>query len=101
MRTVSANTTTALRQQNFTLTVAPGLDEMATGSLYLDDGQSLDVGSSYSDIEFSWNGTEFVANGTFGYETNIVVQSVVILGNGEPATYDGPWGLGAPFTFTK
>lgn len=101
LRAMSANTTTALRQQNFTMVVAPGVDGTAMGSLYLDDGQSLDVGISYSDIKFSWDGAQFIANGTFGYEMDNIVDSVVILGNDEPATYDGPWGLDAPFTFTK
>ena len=101
LRAVSANTTTALRQQNFTVIVAPGLDGKANGSLYLDDGQSLDVGSSYSDIDFTWDGAQFIADGTFGYATDNVIDSVVILGNDQPTTYSGPWGLEARFAFEK
>ncbi|CAJ2500898.1 Uu.00g037510.m01.CDS01 [Anthostomella pinea] len=100
MRTESANTTTLLRQNNFTLVVAPGVDGSAAGSLYLDDGESLDVAGAYSDISFAWDGTTFTADGTFDYGTNAAVESVTVLGWDEPVTRDGPWGLDGPFEFT-
>ncbi|KAI1081134.1 glycoside hydrolase family 31 protein [Whalleya microplaca] len=101
LRTESANTTTLLRQNNFKLIVAPGLDGKAAGSLYLDDGESLDVGDAKTDISFAWDGTTFKANGTFGYSTNLTVESVVILGGDEPKTRQGPWELKGPFEFTS
>ncbi|KAI1380921.1 glycoside hydrolase family 31 protein [Hypoxylon crocopeplum] len=99
LRTESANTTALLRRNNFQLIVAPGLDGKAVGSLYLDDGESLDVGDAKSDISFAWDGKTFQANGTFGYSTDVVVESVVILGD-QPTTQQGPWGLNEPFKFT-
>ncbi|KAI0156539.1 glycoside hydrolase family 31 protein [Xylariaceae sp. FL1272] len=100
MRAESANTTNLLRQNDFTLVVAPGLDGNAAGSLYLDDGQSMDVAGNYSEISFSWDGSTFKAGGTFGFGTDAIVQSVTILGGDEPVTQDGPWGLAGPFEFT-
>ncbi|KAI0386685.1 glycoside hydrolase family 31 protein [Hypomontagnella monticulosa] len=100
LRTESANTTTLLRQNNFKLIVAPGLDGKAQGSLYLDDGESLDVGDAKSEITFTWDGTTFKADGTFGYETDLAVESVVVLGGGQPTTKEGPWTLSGPFEFT-
>ncbi|KAK1757123.1 glycosyl hydrolases family 31-domain-containing protein [Echria macrotheca] len=96
MRTRSANTTTDVRNQDFTIVVAPGLDGKATGSLYLDDGVSLD--SAKSEIVFSWDGKKFEASGTFGYATDVVVESVRILGD-TSTTKTGPWGLRKGFSF--
>ncbi|OTB06995.1 glycoside hydrolase family 31 protein [Hypoxylon sp. CI-4A] len=100
LRKESANTTTLLRQKDFQLLVAPGLDGKASGSLYLDDGESLDVGDELSDITFTWDGTTFKADGTFGYSTDVQVESVVILGDQGPAIMEGPWSLDGPFQFT-
>ncbi|KAI3326837.1 glycoside hydrolase family 31 protein [Xylariaceae sp. AK1471] len=92
LRSASANTTALLRQNDFTLIVAPGTDGKASGSLYLDDGDSLDVGTKYSDIGFKWDGATLKASGTFGYQTDVVVENVKILGgDGEPITKEGRW----------
>ncbi|KAK0729571.1 glycosyl hydrolases family 31-domain-containing protein [Lasiosphaeris hirsuta] len=98
LRAQSASTTAEVRSQNFTIVVAPGLDGTAKGGLYLDDGESLDVGSAKSDISFSWDGKTFQAAGTFGYATDVVVESVTVLGDSEQ-TKKGPWGLGQGFRF--
>ncbi|KAK6950826.1 hypothetical protein Daesc_007353 [Daldinia eschscholtzii] len=100
LRTESANTTTALREKNFQIVVAPGLDGKAKGSLYLDDGDSLDVGDAKSDISFTWDGTTLKADGTFGYSTDVVVESVMVLGDEEPVTRNGSWPLDGPFEVT-
>ncbi|KAK0713384.1 glycosyl hydrolases family 31-domain-containing protein [Lasiosphaeria miniovina] len=106
LRVNSANTTTQLRQQNFTVIVAPGLDGTAKGYLYLDDGESLDVGSQSSDIVFTWDGQKFQADGTFGYATRVIIESVVVLGGNGSAeaesraqTHHGPWALSEAFGF--
>ncbi|KAK0624993.1 glycosyl hydrolases family 31-domain-containing protein [Bombardia bombarda] len=100
-------TTEEVRGRNFTIVVAPGGDGMARGGLFLDDGESVDVGAGgqWSEIEFVWDGGlgVFEANGTFGFGTEVVVESVVVLGGGEGGvgnlTVTGPWGLGEAFGF--
>ncbi|KAL7623036.1 hypothetical protein AAE478_006715 [Parahypoxylon ruwenzoriense] len=101
LRTASANTTAQLRRNNFTLVVAPGLDGTAAGSLYLDDGESLEVAEDESsDVTFRWDGMTFRADGMFGFATDVVVESVVVLGEGQPVTREGSWSLNGPFEFT-
>ncbi|KAI1272151.1 glycosyl hydrolases family 31-domain-containing protein [Xylaria sp. FL0933] len=97
LRSASGNTTALVRENDFTLIVAPGKDGKASGSLYLDDGDSLDVADKYSDISFTWDGTTLKAEGTFGYNTDVVVESVKILGGEEPVTKEGSWSLNAAF----
>ncbi|KAK4150243.1 glycosyl hydrolases family 31-domain-containing protein [Chaetomidium leptoderma] len=99
MRVKSANTTAELRTQNFVITVAPGTDGIAKGELYLDDGESLDVGDEKSEISFTWDGQGFQAKGAFGYDTDVVVERVVVLGDGASRTKEGPWGLREGFDF--
>ncbi|KAF7330338.1 DUF917-domain-containing protein [Mycena venus] len=100
LRGKSANTTAALRTRDFVVVVAPGLDGTARGSLYLDDGESLDVAGQYSDVQFSWDGHIFEAAGHFAFSTDRQVQSVVVLGgsDGQNSTVHGPWGLAQGFT---
>ncbi|KAI1421797.1 glycosyl hydrolases family 31-domain-containing protein [Xylaria sp. FL1777] len=97
LRSASGNTTDLVRQNNFTLIVAPGKDGKASGSLYLDDGDSPDVGSKYSDISFTWDGKTLKAEGIFGYGTDVVVESVKVLGGEEPVTKEGNWSLNEAF----
>ncbi|KAI0403844.1 glycosyl hydrolases family 31-domain-containing protein [Xylaria palmicola] len=100
LRSASANTTALVRQNDFTLVVAPGTDGAASGSLYLDDGDSLDVGSAFSDITFTWDGKTLKADGIFGYKTDVVVESVKVLGGDDPVTKDGKWSLNEAFEVT-
>ncbi|KAI0195668.1 glycosyl hydrolases family 31-domain-containing protein [Xylaria flabelliformis] len=93
LRSASGNTTALVRQNDFTLVVAPGKDGKASGSL-------LDVGDKFSDITFTWDGTTLKADGTFGYETDVVVESVKILGGEEPVTKEGNWSLNEAFQVT-
>ena len=82
LRTESANTTAALRTNNFTILVAPGADGKASGSLYIDDGVSLQQAAT-SEITFSWENGAFAMTGTFGYNNGpLGVSNVVILGLG-------------------
>ncbi|KAJ6537657.1 glycosyl hydrolases family 31-domain-containing protein [Mycena capillaripes] len=100
LREESANTTAALRTRDFVVVVAPGMDGTAQGSLYLDDGESVDVAGQYSDVQFKWDGSTFEMTGRFGYDTDRSVQSVVVLGEqaGQNTTVVGPWGLRQGFS---
>ncbi|KAH9904359.1 glycoside hydrolase family 31 protein [Xylariomycetidae sp. FL2044] len=100
LRVESANTTSLLREKDFEIVVAPGTDGAAAGSLYLDDGESLDVGEQFSDIQFTWDGSTFRAEGTYGYPTELVVQRVIVLGADGQAVHEGSWSLHTPFEFT-
>lgn len=82
LRARSANTTTALRRENFQLVIAPGLDGKAAGALYLDDGESLEQ-EAVSEIEFAYDGEgRLSVSGTFGFEAGVVIEDVVVLGRG-------------------
>lgn len=87
LRTESANTTRALRDKAFELLVAPESDGTASGSLYLDDGESLEQ-SGTSEIKFTLNGTTLKAEGTFGFPTVLQIKSVTIMSSGEAQSYE-------------
>ena len=100
LRTESANTTTQLRKKNFSLVVAPGLDGKAEGSLYLDDGESVDVGDEKSDIRFTWDGQTLKSEGTYGFSTDLTIDHVTVLDGesaGEALTLEVSWRLDGPF----
>ncbi|KAF2465606.1 alpha-glucosidase precursor [Lindgomyces ingoldianus] len=114
MRTNSANTTKALRRQDFVVLVAPGADGTAKGRLYLDDGESIQQ-DGVSEIEFTWDGRKFAAAGKFGYGgmsgESLTVEKVTVLGQekaGQRGVFDagersvtvqGPWKLEGAFGF--
>lgn len=58
MRTEGANTTAALREKPFELIVAPGLNGTAEGTLFVDDGVSLDGGQERLGVQFRYDGAE-------------------------------------------
>ena len=77
----STNTTTELRQQNFNIVIAPGLNGTASGSLYLDDGVSLEqAATSYIQFHYSASG-KFSMTGTFGYDSGVSIQTITVLGS--------------------
>jgi alpha-glucosidase len=101
MRVQSANTTRALRDKDFELLIAPDENGNASGTLYLDDGESLEQAET-SLIKFSFDGSKIKAEGNFGFPTVLRVVSVTVMGGGDdddddPQTYeldqrfDGPW----------
>lgn len=92
LRTESANTTRALRDKPFELLVAPERDGTASGSLYLDDGESLQQ-SGTSEIKFTLSGSTLEAEGTFGFPTVLRIKSVTIMGNGDAQSYELNKGL--------
>jgi alpha-glucosidase len=97
MRVEGANTTAELRTKNFEVLVAPGSNGLAYGRLYLDDGESLDVGDEKSDLSFVWEGSRLVVNGTFGYSTDVVLQRVTVLGGSNATVKEGSWSLNEAF----
>lgn len=74
-RAESANTTTALRNKPFEIVVAPGLDGTASGSLYIDDGESLEQEQTL-EITFSYADGVFKMEGKFG--SGVVADQVKI-----------------------
>ncbi|KAF2740225.1 alpha-glucosidase b [Polyplosphaeria fusca] len=95
-RVNSANTTKALRDEDFELLIAPDKDGKASGALYLDDGDSVNQQGT-SEIEFTFEDNTISVDGTFGYDTKNGVLSVTVLGSGDAQKYtlneglDGPW----------
>lgn len=85
LRTSSANTTTELRKRGFELIVAPGLDGEAVGSLYVDDGVSLDGGPLKSRVRFVFEDGEFRTEVLEGpeqtEEAGVRLEKVTILGD--------------------
>jgi alpha-glucosidase len=94
-RIKGAMTTKALRDNDFELLVAPDAEGNASGTLYLDDGESL-VQSGTSNIVFRWDGDKITMGGTFGFKMTVGVKSVTIMGN-EPQKYVLDQGLDAPW----
>lgn len=84
LRTESANTTTELRKKGFELIVAPGLDGNARGSLYVDDGESLDGGLVKTQVEWVYEAGELKTAVGEGFatleEAGVNIEKVTILG---------------------
>jgi alpha-glucosidase len=114
-RVNSANTTTALRKEDFYILVAPAADGSATGRLYLDEGERIEQPGT-SEIEFSFENGQFSASGSFGYDgsgngESVTVARVVVLGQEnegadgvfdaerKSVTVEGPWVMGGEFGF--
>jgi alpha-glucosidase len=95
-RVNGAMTTKALRENDFELFVAPDADGNASGTLYLDDGESL-VQDGVSEITFTWDGSSIRMAGTFGFSTQVGVKSVTIYGD-EPRKYEFDYGLDAAWS---
>ncbi|KAF4604392.1 hypothetical protein EYR40_001570 [Pleurotus pulmonarius] len=79
LRVRSAMTTTALRKEDFELVVAIGGDGRAEGTLYVDDGISIEQASS-TNVRMSFGGGRLDVRGTFGFKTGVAVQRVRFLG---------------------
>ncbi|KAK3710118.1 hypothetical protein LTR37_010549 [Vermiconidia calcicola] len=85
MRRASGYTTTDVRQQPFRVLIAPDRKGKATGSLYLDDGDSIKQPAT-SHINFSYNGGELKVTGQFGYQSeDSRIVAVTLLGSGGSA----------------
>lgn len=97
LRAESANTTTELRKQNFILWVAPNATHQASGTLYLDDGDSIKQAGT-SSIVFGYENGSFSIAGEFGYETDLVNQNISILDSNQ--TLQGPVALTGAYTYS-
>lgn len=94
-RIKGAMTTKALRDNDFELLVAPDAEGNASGTLYLDDRESL-VQNGTSNIVFRWDGDKITMDGTFGFKTTVSVKRVTIMDD-EPQKYVLNEGLDAPW----
>ncbi|KAF7592271.1 hypothetical protein BBP40_000402 [Aspergillus hancockii] len=81
VRSSSAMTTTELREKSFELIVAPGLDGTASGSLYLDDGDSQEQKATL-EVEFKYRKGTLRIDGKFERHGNVRVGAVTLLGQG-------------------
>lgn len=79
LRSASAQTTTELRRRGFEILVAPNLSNYAAGQLYLDDGESLHPASTTL-VQFEYSNGQLHIRGEFGFQANVVIESVVLLG---------------------
>lgn len=79
LRVQGAMTTTALREEDFELVIAPGLDGTATGALYVDDGVSI-VPAAMTQVEMTYANGTLTVSGSFGYNVGVSVARVVLLG---------------------
>lgn len=95
-RVNSAKTTKELRDQDFELLIAPDKDGNAQGTLYLDDGESLNQAGT-SEIEFSFDGDTIKMDGSFDFETRVGVKSITIMDDDNAVKYDLNEGLDGPW----
>ncbi|PVF92317.1 hypothetical protein CPB86DRAFT_744413 [Serendipita vermifera] len=80
LRVESAMTTAALRKKNFELVVAPGKDGKASGSLYVDDGVSINPGSTL-EAKYTYSNKKLSVQSNGGYNGgNVKYARVKILG---------------------
>ena len=67
LRAQSAMTTTALRKKDFEFIVAPDVHGEASGSLYIDDGESIKPDSS-TDVKLEFKNGKLEMRGDFGFK---------------------------------
>ncbi|KAL2809334.1 putative alpha-glucosidase [Aspergillus granulosus] len=79
IRSSGAMTTTELREKGFQLIIAPGSNGRAAGSLYLDDGDSLEQTVTV-EIEFNYRRGVLYVEGQFYPDTPVRLESVTLLG---------------------
>lgn len=113
-RVNSANTTKALRKEDFYVLIAPDANGNAKGQLYLDDGESIEQ-SGVSEVAFTYEAGKLSVTGSFSYagasDESVTVAKVLVLGqekSGAMGTFDsakqtvevqGPWKLGGAWGF--
>jgi alpha-glucosidase len=102
LRAAGAMTTTELRAVDFEFVVAPGAYGTASGTLYVDDGVSIEQEQTTS-VEMAFAGGKLSVHGSFGFEVGAKVARVVFLGVGKAPTWvtvdDGMGGEGRKVPF--
>ncbi|KAI5826310.1 glycoside hydrolase family 31 protein [Schizophyllum commune Tattone D] len=82
LRVKGAMTTAALRRTNFELVVAVGLDGTAEGSLYIDDGVSIEQQKT-TEVTMKYDKGTLTVDGTFDYDVgDVKLERVRVLGVG-------------------
>ncbi|KAJ9050821.1 hypothetical protein DSO57_1010615 [Entomophthora muscae] len=76
----SALTVAEARQTPFHLVVAFSRCGRSKGSLYIDDGTSLEVGLNFSSIKITANHTTISTQGYFGYNAIPDIQKITLVG---------------------
>jgi alpha-glucosidase len=79
LRAAGAMTTTELRAIDFEFVVAPGTDGTASGTLYVDDGVSIEQNQTIN-VEMAFAGGKLSVYSSSGFETGVKVARVVFLG---------------------
>jgi len=79
LRASGALTTAALRKTDFEILVAIGADGTATGSLYVDDGVSIDPSAS-TRVSFKYSNGTLTAEGSFDHPLDVKVSTIRFLG---------------------
>ena len=79
LRATGAMTTAELRKTDFEFVVAPGLDGNATGSLYIDDGESI-VQKATTAVAMTYQQRSLTVTGQFGYHADVKIARVLFLG---------------------
>ncbi|KAG2021300.1 alpha glucosidase [Coprinopsis cinerea AmutBmut pab1-1] len=75
LRSEMAMTTAELRTKPFDIVVAPDARGNASGSLYIDDGETIDPSpSDVTNVEFSYRNRRLRVSGRFGYKIERGVQ---------------------------
>lgn len=81
LRSSSANTTTDLRKKDFEILIPVDSNGEATGSLYFDDGESINPedNGGVTRIDLSYKDGALKIDGEFGYEVDVVVSKITLL----------------------
>jgi len=79
LRAQSAMTTKALRKNDFEFIVAPNVHGEASGSLYIDDGESI-VQAASTQVKMSFKNGKLDVSGSFGFATGVNVSRIRFLG---------------------
>lgn len=79
LRAQSAMTTTELRKQDFEFVIAPDTTGSASGSLYIDDGESI-VQNQTTEVTMSFKNKLLQVSGSFKRATGVNVSRVRLLG---------------------
>ncbi|KAF7294555.1 Glycoside hydrolase family 31 protein [Mycena indigotica] len=79
LREKAQMTTAELRETDFEFVVAPGADGSASGSLYIDDGESIKQ-ARQTEVSLVYKFGTLTVLGQFGYKTGVNVARVKVLG---------------------